>query len=336
MIKYLLLLFTLFLSKYSIAQTEVDVADITLKVGALANEELMYGFAEGDKVIFSMTEQDGKELKEVTISEYPTNVKYQNRAVSKIENKTINVVRKGVFVFSFYNSNMKGRVINVIIKRIPASPETLNFNTKVGWHNVLDTTYKAEQNQYLVKSDTSFVDVINTNAIVHSSLNSNGNRSNLSFTIPSNTVSWAYWIGVGQESKKAYQKDMQAMSSIGSNFVGGINPLAGVLLGVLPSLTKSNTGENVHYYVIADYDNAVKFMSGQQFLQLKNADVVNDYGIMRGLTNQKLYIGMYNDNATREIEVNVKITAMLVKNQYQTRTDKVPVITNKRKPFIED
>ena len=61
---------------------EVDVTEITLKVGALANEELMYGFAEGDKVIFSMIEQDGKELKKVTIGEYPTNVKYQNRAVS--------------------------------------------------------------------------------------------------------------------------------------------------------------------------------------------------------------------------------------------------------------
>lgn len=333
--------FTLFsiiflLSKVVFSQTEVDVADITLKVAALGNEELMYGFAEGDKVIFSMTEKDGKELKEVTISEYPANIKYQNRAVSKIENKTFNVIKKGVYVFSFYNSNVKGRIINVIIKRVPSKPELANFNTKVSWHNVIDTTYKAEEHQYLIKSDTSFVEVINTNAVVHSELNSNGNRANISFTIPSNTVSWAYWIGVGQESKKAYQKDIQAMSNMGANFVGGINPLAGILLGVMPTLTKSNTGENVHYYILADYDNAVKFMAGQQFLQLKNADVVNDYGIMKGRNNQKLYVGMYNDNTTREIEVNVKITAMVVNNKYETRTDKVPVISNTKKPFIED
>jgi hypothetical protein len=71
------------------AQTEVDVADITLKVQGLGTEELMYGFAEGDKIIFSMNETDGKELKEVTIEEYPNNIKYQNRAtVSSPKNST--------------------------------------------------------------------------------------------------------------------------------------------------------------------------------------------------------------------------------------------------------
>jgi hypothetical protein len=126
------------------AQTEVDVADITLKVQGLGTEELMYGFAEGDKIIFSMNETDGKELKEVTIEEYPNNIKYQNRATAKIENKILNVSRKGVYKFSFYNSNVKGRVINVVIKRIPVNNETANFNTKVVWREILDTTYKAE------------------------------------------------------------------------------------------------------------------------------------------------------------------------------------------------
>jgi hypothetical protein len=336
MYKYLIVVGFILMSNYVSAQMEVDVADITLKVAGLGNEELYYGFAEGDKIVFNMTEKNGKELKEITIEEYPNTVKYQNRATSKIENKILNVTRKGVYKFSFYNSNVTGRIINVIIKRISQSTEMNNFNTKVVWRNDIDTACRAEKNQYLIISDTSFVEVMNTDAVVHSELNASGNRANLSFVIPQNTVSWAYWIGVGQESKKAYQKDVQSIASAGSKLVMVANPLAGLLLGISPTLTKSNTGENVKYYIITDYENTMKFMAGQQFLQLKNADVITDYGIIKGRVNQKLYIGMFNDNTMREITVNVKVTAMVVKNQYETRTDKVPVITNKRRPFIED
>lgn len=339
MMKNLCVLLLCVLSLNALAQNEVDVADITLKVGGLATEELMYGFAEGDKVIFTMTETDGKELKEVSIEEYPNTIKYQNRATAKIENKILNVSRKGIFKFSFYNSNVKGRVINIVLKRIPLNAETANFNTKVVWRDVIDTAYRAEQNQYLIKSDTSFVEVINTTSTVHSELNSKGNKTLVDFTLPANTVKWAFWIGVGQEAKKAYQKDVQALSSTVGEFAGMTNPLAGLLIGILPALTKTSNGENVMYRFMDGYENAQKFANNQQYLQFKQGNVVSDYCNMplyKSQLGRKLYIGLINDNTMQPIDVTTKITAMVVKNQYETRTDKVPVITNKRKPFIEE
>jgi hypothetical protein len=41
-----------------------------------------------------MTEKDGKELKEITIEECPSTVKYQNRATAKIENKIFECISK--------------------------------------------------------------------------------------------------------------------------------------------------------------------------------------------------------------------------------------------------
>ncbi|MGL5888387.1 MAG: hypothetical protein ACRC3B_00800, partial [Bacteroidia bacterium] len=42
----------------------VDVTEQTLKISGNSEEILYYGFAEGDKILFSFSETDGKELKE--------------------------------------------------------------------------------------------------------------------------------------------------------------------------------------------------------------------------------------------------------------------------------
>jgi len=41
----------------------VDVADLTIKIGAMGSEELFYGFAEGDQIVFNFEELKGKELR---------------------------------------------------------------------------------------------------------------------------------------------------------------------------------------------------------------------------------------------------------------------------------
>ena len=315
------------------AQNEVDVADITLKVGGLSTEEIYFGFAEGDKIVFSMIEKNGKDLKEVTITEYPNSIKFQDRSTAKIENKIFNVARKGIYKFSFYNSNVSGRVVNLILKRIPSKPETKDFNTNIVFRNVIDTAYIAEDKQFLVSSDTSFVDVLNSNAMVHSTTNSEGPRTVLDFTLPANTFRWAYWIGVGKEGDEAYKQDQNSVINSGVKFLSTINPMAGLLLGAL-TLTKSSVGENVEFWFIGDNESAINFKAGKQFLQYKKGNVITDNGVMQPRQGRQ-YIGLSNDNMLQGISVNVKITAMVVKNKYETRNVKTPVVTNKQIPFNE-
>ena len=78
----------LFLTIRCFSQQPVDVADLTLKIKANSSEEFVYGFAEGDQIIFSFSEVDGKELKEVEVSEYPETSKFMGYEVSKIERST--------------------------------------------------------------------------------------------------------------------------------------------------------------------------------------------------------------------------------------------------------
>ena len=48
----------------SYGQKPVDVAESSVKVGIKGEEEVYFGFAEGDKLIFSFEETGGKEMKE--------------------------------------------------------------------------------------------------------------------------------------------------------------------------------------------------------------------------------------------------------------------------------
>ena len=64
-----LFIFLASLNTYS--QELIDVCEKTIKVAALSEEVFYYGFADDDKIVFSLEEINGKEVKEVEILEYP-------------------------------------------------------------------------------------------------------------------------------------------------------------------------------------------------------------------------------------------------------------------------
>jgi hypothetical protein len=333
----ILFLFSL-TSLFSFGQDTIDVVEKTIKVGGLSRETEYYGFAEGDKVIFNLTVENRKDLKDITVSEYPNNVKFADHTTDKVQNKVLNISRNGVYVFDYYNSNISGRTINVKIQRVPKSESTKFFNTNIKWVNKVDTTYTAKENTYLVSSDTSMVDIIDSKVRVHSQTNmDNPNKTIVDFTIPTNTIKWTYWIGVGNEGQQAFQQDQANFSKSGTKIIGSINPLAGLAFGLI-TMTHANIGENVKYYFMPSWEDAQKFKLGQAFMQFKNGNVVTDFGLMNYATqkNEKYYIGLENDNTMQGIDVNVKILAVVVNNKYKTVIEKEPSYTNKSVPVIED
>lgn len=337
--KHLTILFLLTLSSaFSFCQDTIDVVEKNIKIGGLSRETEYYGFAEGDKVIFNLTVENRKDLKDITISEYPNSVKFADHTIDKIQNKVLNISRKGVYVFEYYNSNISGRNITVKIQRVPKSEGTNFFNTNIKWVNKVDTTYTARENTYLVSSDTSLVDLIDSKVRVHSQTNmDNPNKTIVDFTVPTNTIKWTYWIGVGNEGQQAFQQDQANFSKSGTKIIGSINPLAGLAFGLI-TMTHANIGENVKYYFMPSWEDVQKFRAGQAFMQFKNGNVVTDFGLMNYATkkNEKYYIGLENDNLIQGIDVNVKILAVVVNDKYNTVIEKVPSYTNKSIPVHED
>lgn len=334
--KPIILFFLVLISNYSFCQDTLTVVEKTIKINGLSNEIEYYGFAKGDQVIFNMTVENRKDIKNISISEYPNSVKFADYSRKDIRNKVINIPRNAVYVFDYNNSNLSGRIVNIKIQRIPESEKTEQFNTNVRWVNSIDTTYSAKENTYLASSDTSIVPVLNSTIQVHSKTNMDSpNKIFINFTIPANTIRWTYWIGVGKEGQEAFQKDEANFSKSGTKILESMNPLVGLAFGLI-TMSHAQIGESVKYYFMPTVLDAQRFMAGQQFTLFKNGDVITDFGLMNYATrnNTTYFLGLQNDNLMQGINVNVKIIAIVVNNKYQTVAEKTPIYTNKLIPVI--
>jgi len=345
--KNLSILIGLFLTATTaFGQQVIEVTDQTIRLGGNKEEELYYGFAEGDKILFSFEEASNKELKEVEIVEYPNNSRFSDYKTKKIESKTITVNKTGVYIFRFKNSAISGRVCKIKIQRIPANESTNNFNTTVTWETRQETTYNNYTKDVIVGYDTTYIQktvkelvktelsedmIMDKNERVHSINNLDyKNYKTIQVTLPQNEIStyktkkiisWAYWIGVGKESSEAWAKNVKTVSNVASGaltIMGG-GPLAGIAVGAVTNLAMPTTGEDVAYWFIPDYQNAQLFLANQAFNQFDKGKGVAAFGKNSNRTQGVFYIGLLNDNQFQGIDANVKISVIWETNYYEDK-----------------
>lgn len=315
----------------------VNVAQLTIKVGAMSTEEFYYGFAEGDQIIFNFEEERGKKLKEIEIAELPGNSKFMDFKSSLIKDRIIQVHKEAVYKFRFYNSSLGKRVCRVTIQRIPKSEDLRTFNTDWKWETRYDTTYVPYTEDSLVGYDTlrykeKVKELIETKRIDDIVIDRNervgdksvvtprNSYSYVSFALPQDriepyreerTIAWAYWIGVGKEAQEAYKKNVQNIGNITSSVASIFGtPLAGVAVGAVSTLFTPTNGDNVYYWFLTDYTNAQNFKNGYAFRYFDKGNGVAGYGKNTNRLHGKYYIGLHNDNNIQDIDVNIKIVVV--------------------------
>ncbi len=313
-----LLIGILFCPLIAIAQTPIDVAENTFKIGGLGAEIVYYGLAEGDQLIFSFEEKNGKELKEVEIIEMPESSRFMDYKTKKIENKTLQIQRTGIYKFRFSNSALGGRICKYKIQRIPASEQAKAFNTNVYWKTVSDTSYITVQERYLMKSDTIIHNLTDQVAKVHSQGNANGNKTIYNFTLPENTVSWSYYVGVDQAGQQAFDKAVKQLAANSRSLIPGYGPMAALALNSVSYLTAMQGAEDIDYYIV-DPSNVVLLKQGAPFYTIKSNKVINDFSRMQAPLKGNYYMCLVNDNAITGVSVTVKITAIAINQQWGTR-----------------
>lgn len=319
-------------------QPPIDVAENTLKIGGLGEEILYFGFAEGDQVLFSFEEMNGKELKEIEFLEYPSSSKFMDYKTKKIENKTLNINRTGIYKFRFTNSAIAGRVCKIKIQRIPGSEQTSKFNTSVYWRTITDTSYTTIQENYLVKRDTVIYNITDQITKVHSSTNLNGNKETFNFSLPKNTVSWSYYIGVDQTGREAYDQATKTLTKSAAPLLSrmpGYGPLAALALGGVSYLSSIQKGEDIDYYLVPnDNISEYAFRNGGQFTYYKKGKVVNDFSRMNAPLNGTFFFCFMNDNAITGVEVSVKVTAIVVNDTWGKRPIQKMHLSKREEPYL--
>jgi hypothetical protein len=357
------------------AQDLVEVTDQKIKIGATKQEELYFGFEEGDKVIFNFKEVNDRELKELEIAEYPNNSKFSDFKTSKVENKTFNVTKKSVYVFRLRNSALTGGVCSIHIQRVPKDESTRNFNSAVSWILKPDTSWNTYTRDVVTGYDTGYVQktkkelinseqreelIIDKTERVHSTTNEYGNRSSIFFTLPPNqyygntikrVISWAYWVGVGNEANAAWKQNSKVISSLAKSTASYFtSPLGALAVGAAAQLLTPKVGDNV-YYAVTDRSGSQLFMRGQTFNAWDNGNGVAGYKTFSHptLCQGTYYICLSNDNTLQGIDANIKVIAIIetsvyedkpytetvIKERHEKQIMKDPIVTNKRIPVVE-
>ena len=345
------------------AQLPVTVAELTVEVEPNSEENFYYGFETGDLLIVSLELLEGKSLKAFEVIEYPGNSRILEYETGSLDDKRLKVYERGIFQFRLHNTHLlKKRVCRLHIRRLPASAATLNFNPAVRWEERVDTSYKVQsetllsgtevkevqqRRRVLVKTDTNVVTLLDKLERVHSRTNiTTDNVSLLTFELPRNryepspeepdelaeVVSWAYWIGAGEESREWYQKaNASALAQLGRGLTkgaisaglvsSGYGALALLAIEGVSVFSNPPSGENIQYALLSG--------QGGEYQELSKGNSVTAYGRLDNITQGKFAIRLMNDNYVEGINVNVKVVAVTVtknyRDEYFTETREAPV-----------
>ncbi|WP_291131766.1 hypothetical protein [Flavobacterium sp. UBA7682] len=367
-----IVLFLMTLSSFS--QETIDVSEKTIKVPALSEEVFYYGFAEGDKLIFSLEEINGKEVKEIEIIEYPSNSKFSDYKTKKIENKQIQVIKKGVYKFRIANSSLGGRICKIKIQRIPINEKTKNFNTTVNWVEKQETTYntftkdvtigydikyESRVKKELVKVDTIVTQLFDKELRVHSETAIGKNQyTYATVELPTNTyipnqinpykatevISWSYWLGVGQKSKEEYEmsnkKFTTGISALGA--LTGYGALASLAITGISMFNNTNIGDNVNFKFYG-------IQNGKEII-IDYGNVISASGRNENIKQGSFSVQLFNDNFRDGIDVNLKMVVIQIQKTWQDvkyeekiETPKIekqvfkePIVTTVKVPVIEE
>jgi hypothetical protein len=328
----------LMMSNFVFAQIPaVDVAELTLKIKAGNTEELYYGFEKGDKIIFSMIEQDGKELKTVELTELPNHTKFMDYKTAKVDSKQFTVHDRGVYLFKIENG-AGPKIVKVKIQRIPEFESTIKFSTKVKWlaktdticegciENVLvghDTVVRTENKFELVSSSRAEEMLIDKTQRVGAK-----GRETLRFELPKNdyqafthkeVLAWAYWVAVGEKSKDAWTKNIKTFGGLAKGITSMfVSPLGGLAVGLVVDLSVPGMGDDV-YYCVLDETNKQLFLDRNNYHSYDEGKGPGGFGKNNKNTQGYFFIGLINENYLQGIDVNVKVSAVVETRHYENR-----------------
>lgn len=324
----------------------IDVAELQVKVAPNGSEELLYGFAPGDKILFTVEAIDDKTIHEVAVSEYPETLKYSGLEVTKEKNHEFKVNQACVYKFRLANNTKEERICNVKIQRVPKSSDTKTFNTGVKWVTAHDTVWNTFTRDVVVGYDTLYVQkmrkatvfqkryeevVLDKNQRVNAKTTLDQSRTAVAFTLPSEftgkyeikkVVAWAYWVGVGEESNEFWKQNRKMIVGAVQGAAGLFtSPLGAIAAGAATNLMLPTNGEDVEY-ALATEPNSKLFYQEKPYKSIDSGKGIAAY---KRITDDNLLQGKYcvlliNDNYVQPIDVNVKVSAIIEHTKYKDET----------------
>ena len=142
----------------------------------------------------------------------------------------------------------------------------------------------------------------------------------------------------GKEGKAEYEKVKSSFIGSAANLISKISnygPLAALALTGVSYFKQVQGEDNVKYWFLTDANNVALFNAGKTFHQYKKGDVINEASQMKYPLKGKVYLALLNDNTIDPIVVTVKVAAIQVKQEWNTRVKQVMRVINRQEPYLK-
>lgn len=320
------------------------VGEMTLRISSGEEQSLYYRFAAGDEIQFSFSETQSRKLKSVQILEWPEEMRYDASDIAETRMQHIVVRATGVYCFRFWGGPGE-REVSVSIKRKPSADFLLRFDTAVRWETRQDTFYRKGNTEWpgwiyrsekrtrreLLQADTAAITVLEKTERIfpRAGVLYGSNTSEIRFSLPQNQylpsreqvqsaselISWAYWIGVGDEADRSFKDaNIKAVSRLADMAAGlqlissssGYGALALLAVKGVAMFSNPPKGDNVQYTLWNDKGKALD--SGNSIVAFRRMEAPLQGDFMLQLSN---------DNVLEGINVSVKILAAVQQKRFR-------------------
>ena len=331
--------------------TPIEVADLTVKVEGCSDRNVFYyGFAAGDQILLNIQEQNGKELKEIKVTEFFSETPiFQATETPEVKNKLIQVPQKSVYKFEICKGALTRRTCKLSIKRIPADPATNNFNTSVMWKTLYDTSYYDAQERYLVSRNIGIVSVKpqETNFLPPNT-SGQGIRNMFSFQLPNNTRSWAFFLGSGENARRQYttaaqqaERNRQQIEQT-AQADQPLPPLSPTISAAITNNTYmsfnsagANSNDRFNYAVMSNRTDAQNFINYQPNFNASDRGTTNLICKRMNFPSVgEVFVGITNE-MPNVLEINIEVIAYVVNEEWGNRTVKKMKIQQRDVPIVE-
>jgi hypothetical protein len=308
------LLLLLFFPIWLFGQTPINVADQTFRVDG--TQEYAYAFAEGDKVDLHVQLIAGRQLKVVEFLQFPDRSMFRSFELDTVLNKTIVIQQTGLYLLRITEKGLGKKICRFTVQRTPTMPENARLDTYVGWDYHQNARYQISKRPIPNGKKTEVTSLGGQVTVNASKLGLKKAANAYQFTLPPNTIRWAYRISVGQATLEARKRDAEKVTTglkSGAAKLLGYEPegaLAIFALGMAIDLTVSKAGENMTYALL-NGDNLSKFMDGKEYETYIyqsgiSVDAQRRYAPLEGT----YFFALRNNNWLDDINVSVDIEAV--------------------------
>ncbi|MCP4442087.1 MAG: hypothetical protein GY810_24520 [Aureispira sp.] len=305
-----------------------ELHDDLVEIAARKRLDLTYDFKAGEDILLTATEVNGKKIGKIVIDLPKSSLKLTAKKIANLENQRISVAKTGTYTFHFVNKNLFAkRKVNIKIYKQP----TAVYRDSMVLDDIITSTRRDTIRKFVVDTipipDITSVDVKLSPSLNYAGISDTCIRTDL---LLEDKYQYAvYWVGVGTESIRAYEK-LKANPPPAWSIEGVNEPIMAFGQGLTSNLPtgRSSLMRNIRVRFVSPNSKKVTSLT-------KKDRSIPPYGVIplsKASKYRKIMMCIKNFNTTTGIPVYIKIAKFRLARKY---TNEIVVKERIQEIFIE-